>query len=451
MVFDSFETVRRATVSKPFLLLFPSQNLQAHSSASTKQMAKSKEFYVDWWIIKTRTVYSLIFFIVSVVVLAGGGWYFYHYAKNSDFTPTKSVNAATFASIEGEVRVVRASTRESLSAVMSTQLAAGDAVQTQADGRARIQLADGSILVVRPNSTVVIRDNTSSLTGTNVRVALGSGQINVKTEDLKSDANSIVEVKQTESKLSSETDASFSINSATNNEEIRITRGKVETTNNAGEKTVVRSGEYVSFNSVSGRIERTEKLVDAPRLIDPASLRKFLADSNMKGAPIEFRWQKPASGNAATYDFEIATSPFFVPSSRISARENLAATEFFMANVGAGTYFWRVRAKTPNRQESEWSDAWKFVVTPPGSGEKVPVSNVVSEFLGGRIYLVGGHAKPATVIRIGDRETNTGADGTFRLQISAPSENVELQATDEGGNTTRYDLSLTKGKMNIKN
>jgi hypothetical protein len=39
--------------------------------------------------------------------------------------------------------VVRAETRDRLLARTDTQLYAGDIVQTQTDGRARIQLADG--------------------------------------------------------------------------------------------------------------------------------------------------------------------------------------------------------------------------------------------------------------------------------------------------------------------
>lgn len=44
-------------------------------------------------------------------------------------------------------------------------------------------MIDGSILSIRPNSTVVIRDSSSLLGGTSVRVKLDDGQIRVRTED----------------------------------------------------------------------------------------------------------------------------------------------------------------------------------------------------------------------------------------------------------------------------
>jgi hypothetical protein len=58
-------------------------------------------------------------------------------------------------------------------------------VQTQADGRARIAMADGSTVVVRPNSTIIIRDNVSEDGGrrSNVRVVVDSGQMLVRTQE----------------------------------------------------------------------------------------------------------------------------------------------------------------------------------------------------------------------------------------------------------------------------
>ena len=68
---------------------------------------------------------------------------------------------ARFISFEGDVRVIRAATRETISANSDTALFPGDTVQTQASGRARISMADGH-LVVDPNSTIVVRDNSSA-------------------------------------------------------------------------------------------------------------------------------------------------------------------------------------------------------------------------------------------------------------------------------------------------
>ena len=59
-------------------------------------------------------------------------------------------------------------------------------------------MIDGSVLWIRPNSTVVIRNSNSIFGGTNVRVALDEGQLNVRTQDSTEGSENIVEVKETE-------------------------------------------------------------------------------------------------------------------------------------------------------------------------------------------------------------------------------------------------------------
>jgi hypothetical protein len=89
----------------------------------------------------------------------------------------KNTAGARFISFEGDVKVVRAATRETVFASSETELYPGDTVQTQANGRARISLADGSTLLVKPNSTIIVRDNARGDDGkkTNVHVLVNSG------------------------------------------------------------------------------------------------------------------------------------------------------------------------------------------------------------------------------------------------------------------------------------
>src|SRR4029079_10161551 len=121
---------------------------------------------------------------------------------------------ARFMSFEGDVRVVRAATRETISASSDTELYPGDTVQTQASGRARIGLADGSTLVVKPNSTIIIRDNVRDEDGkkSNVHVQVNSGQMFVRTEQLSEGTTNLVETPKTKNKLGEQTGASFGVN-----------------------------------------------------------------------------------------------------------------------------------------------------------------------------------------------------------------------------------------------
>lgn len=60
-------------------------------------------------------------------------------------------------------------------------------------------MADGSTLVVRPNSTIIVRDNASDDEGkkTNVHVVVDSGQMYVRTEQQPEGTNNVVETPQT--------------------------------------------------------------------------------------------------------------------------------------------------------------------------------------------------------------------------------------------------------------
>ena len=116
-------------------------------------VTRVSRFDNDLWVVQKRFIYMAAFVGALAVFAAGAGLYVWLYGN-----PFKSVAAnvggptgARFVSLEGGVRVVRANTRETLQARADTSLLPGDIVETQEDGRARITLADGSNLFVKPN------------------------------------------------------------------------------------------------------------------------------------------------------------------------------------------------------------------------------------------------------------------------------------------------------------
>src|SRR5882724_10053824 len=127
---------------------------------------KFQRFYVDWWNIRRSTIYSVIILVALGISFALGLSYA---SRNNWFLTNDSVDfpkdAARIVSFEGEVRITRAATRETLVVTKETYVAAGDTIQTQSDGRAIIQMIDGSVYSVRPNSTVVVKDTTSLFGG----------------------------------------------------------------------------------------------------------------------------------------------------------------------------------------------------------------------------------------------------------------------------------------------
>jgi hypothetical protein len=406
---------------------------------------RTSRFAFDWWIIQKRVIYLVIALLVLCGIAAGAALYVWKYGN-----PLKNVGSKTnpstgarFISFEGDVRIVRSATRETISASSDTELYPGDTVQTQASGRARIIMADGSTLVVRPNSTIIVRDNASADDGkkTNVHVVVDSGQMYVRTEQLTEGTTNVVETPKTKNQIGEQTGASFGVNPE-GTEEIRVTSGSIETTNRSGDKASLHGGDYVSVNP-SGTLSRPQKLLEVPLPAEPRDLQKIFIGAN-GSASVPLKWLRPQSGTAAYYRVEVATSPFFVADGKVIERDQLVSTEFGASDLRPGVYFWRVRATAASGQVSDWSDPQKFMVATRGSASEVSVSNLAAELLGGNIYLVRGQAEPGTTIHVGGRDAIVPSDGLFQIQItaSAGAREVMVDAQDNQGNSSQYKLQL---------
>lgn len=406
----------------------------------------SSRFDLEWWVVQKRLIYS----IITILVLGAGAvsatayvWK-YGFPFSTDRRDVSAPAGARFVSFDGDVRVVRANTRETIPASSNTQLYPGDIVQTQTDGRARITLIDGSTLVVRPNSVVQIRDNTSGEGGrrTNVLVGVDRGQINVHTEQQTEGTNNVVETRLTKNRLGAQTGVSFGVRED-NSEDIRVNTGSIETATRSGEKTTVRGGEYLAINQ-TGNIARRERLIDAPKLMAPRDLEKITVKADGT-TNVTLRWQRPSSGSLSHYRVEVATSPFFVAAGKVVERDQLDATVFDVSNLRPGVYFWRVMAVATSGQESEWSEPQKFTIALGSTGERIAVSGVSFEYVAGNIYIVRGRSQPGNTIRMAGRETITKPDGSFQLQITALKGTREIiaEVEDQQGNKNRQQLAFS--------
>jgi hypothetical protein len=304
-------------------------------------------------------------------------------------------------------------------------------------------MLDGSILSIRPNSTVVIRDHTSLFGGSNVRVTLDDGQINVRTEEQPENTENIVEVRESENRIGSNTDASFDINKETNGGEIRISRGTVET-NAGGEKTVVKENEYASLNN--GKVANKEKLLASPVHNSP-SLNEQIAGSLSGATDVVFRWQSPDVSTALTYSFQVAKINSFSADSIIIERQGLTNTSFTLGGILPGTYYWRVRANSNSGQVSNWSDYWKFTVIKREGSQTIGANNWQVESLSGKLYRISGKTQPGATVRSQGKQTFALGDGAFLLQITAPSSQTTVEISDDRGNRSSFVINLNNGRV----
>jgi len=406
---------------------------------------KVNHFDIDWWVIQKRAVYIGVLLAALSAIAGGAALYVWKYGNPLKNVADKSENlpGARFMSFEGDVRVIRAATRQVLIANSDVQLYPGDTVQTQADGRARITMADGSTVVVRPNSTIIIRDNESADNGkrSSVHVVVDSGQMLVRTPQQSEYNKNVIETPKTQNRIGSETNASFGVNPE-GTEEIRVNSGAVQSANRLGEEQTLKSGEYVSVNQ-SGTISKPQRLLDVPLPLQPRDLEKVSATNG--SATVTLRWQKPQSGVPAYYRIEVATSPFFVPEGKVMERDQLPVMQFDASDLRPGAYFWRVRATAASGQTSDWTEPSKFIVTASGANSAVVrVSNLSADHLGGDVYIIRGMTSPGANIRVANREATAAGHGSFQIQISAPpnTREVTIQVLDSQGNSRQYRLTL---------
>src|SRR5437870_6318964 len=244
--------------------------------------SKTSHFEFDWWVVQKRALHVAIFVLVVCVVASGVTLYVWKFGNplKRAVLQNDAGAGARFISFEGNVRVIHAATREVVVASNDIQLYPGDTVQTEADGRARIAMADGSTVVVRPNSTIIIRDNESAANGrrSNVHVVVDSGQMLVRTSEQTEDSKNVIETPKTQNQIAGQTAASFGV-APEGTEEIRVNSGTVQSANRLGEKLSLQGGEYVSVNQ-SGTISKPQRLLEVPQPMQPRDLEKIAAASN---------------------------------------------------------------------------------------------------------------------------------------------------------------------------
>ena len=404
---------------------------------------KPGRYYIDWWNIRKSTIYTVVAIVALAAILALGAWIA---SRNNWFIPVETndfpKDTARIILFEGEVRIIRAATRETILVTKETYVAAGDTIQTQADGRAIIKMIDGSDYSVRPNSTVVVKSTTSIFGRRDVRVSLGDGQLNVRTDEQPDDVKNVVELADTENQLMAKTDAVFNADAQTGGGQIRISRGGVETSM-GGEKTTIRENEFASVSG--GKITSREKLLAPPAPLAPANAAQ-IADSG-RGANVTFTWQDAEGVPAASYYLQVSRSPTFASDSIMVDRSGMTTRDYRLASLTPGIYYWRLRSTARSGQTTNWNDPWKFLVIRAADNSGIEAVEWRTERVGGLVYLISGRTKPGMSVRSRGREVFAGPDGTFRLQITSPSIETAVEIGDDQGNRSGYIISLKNGAV----
>ncbi len=327
--------------------------------------------------------------------------------------PSRNVGVETgpqqahFTNIDGSVRVKKISTNTWISADYNVTLEKGDVVQTSSEGIAKIVLFDGTNYTIKPDSLIVVQDNSvNSAQQTSVAVQVTTGTVDLATANISQGSKSQVTVAGATATLASETTAEV-LNDARNDQhEILLKKGSGEVVRN-GESVKLTNYEKLAFTSSAPLMTKTREITP-PSLIDPPNMQPVFVGS--KGKPVDFSWT-PVDG-VQQYRVQISKNPYF--SSQI-INQVVDSTQIQLNGLPEGAYYWQVQSVGSNGKESVASEKNRFTVIPKGE-DKVNITLELDPLVQhGHLIEIRGHTEPnARVMVNGQEVASIGSDGSFR-------------------------------------
>ncbi|OHD70273.1 MAG: hypothetical protein A2W19_07230 [Spirochaetes bacterium RBG_16_49_21] len=240
-----------------------------------------------------------------------------------------------------------------------------DSVRTADLSEAVIKLKDGTSINLDENSLILL-----SLTGEGININFSHGSMSASREDVQEGGTARVEIQSRDAVVSVEKGEVKLSRTGDKKMDVTVTEGKAEITTAAGEKTIEKDEKAVITADEAPKVLKLKLKLKAPL---PNEI--FIAAGGVVST--DFSWEH-AADDAEVY-LEIAGDSRFTrgivvrPSTKDSISENL----------GAGSYFWRIKAVNASTKRVEYSDAWKFnilqdepvLLIAPRNGETVSYSS----------------------------------------------------------------------------
>lgn len=337
-----------------------------------------------------------------------GAWYDKAMANQPEGKGKKPAGQqkATFTMLEGTVKVKKKDSNTWATASYDLQLEKGDVVQTSSEGMAKIVFADLTNYTVKPDSLIVVEDNSTTADDkTNVAVQVTTGTVDLSTGTFSQGSKSQVIIAGTTAEFGAEAQAKVVSDPRGGNNEILVTKGTGEI-NQGGQIVKLGSYEKVSFDPAKGKLAKSKE-VAPPVLIDPANMLPVFA--NGEKTNVKFSWT-PVDASRG-YHVRIARNPYFT---QMLKDIKVATTDLTVADIGEGAYYWSVQSLDTNGRESLESERNRFTVIRRSTGSEVPLT--LDDFIQhGRVIEVRGKTDPSARVMVNGGEVPAlGPDGTFR-------------------------------------
>lgn len=388
---------------------------QLPESLDPKGLKKDREVEVEWRTVSYRSVAT----VVALVFLAVGTVLYFRYQDPINRTLLRLLDMdaavitssatvqkqARFLNIEGTVSVKKANAFAWVTATPNLALDKGDVVRTSSEGNARIAFADGALYTMRPDTLVVVEENSSSPSSrsTKVSVNVTSGEVDLATTKFAGEskvtfANAVARVGQ-DSRANVKNDPKSQLS------QITVRQGQSEVLRGT-ERMVLGAYEQASFRGNAGRMSRT-RVMGPPIPTMPSDKAPVVAGEGAK-AEVTFAWT-PVN-DAKSYRLRISTSPFSTP----VYDKRVSSVSVAVKNLPEGTYYWAVASIDAQGKESQPSDPSKFDLL-----RNVPKDEILLEVQplakrGNQMEIVG-RTEPGARVMVNDQEVfSVQPDGAFK-------------------------------------
>ncbi len=346
--------------------------------------------------------------------------------SGGDSGPVGGEQQANFTQIDGTVRVKKTNRGDWVAADYKLPLEKGDVVQTDAEGIAQIVFTDGTKYTVKPDSLIVIEENsTNERKQTQVTVQVTSGTVDMATVRFGEGSSSEVKVAGATASLASDSAAQVRNDPRADTHEILVTKGSSDVTRGT---EVVRLTDYekVSFSAQSGGMHK-EKEIAPPILITPANMMSIFVRE-----PVGLSWTPMA--HARQYHVRISLNQYF--SSTLLDRR-VPGTEMPAPGLTQGAYYWVVQSVDAQGKESAESEKNRFNVIPKGA--EAPGLRLVIEEMRqhGRVIEIRGETEPGARVMVNGQEapglSPMGKFTFFTPQMSSGQNTITITAQNAKG------------------
>lgn len=333
-------------------------------------------------------------------------------AGNGAPLPEPGPQQAHFTNIDGNVRVRKASSNVWVKAEYGLALERNDIVQTWSEGMAKVVLADGTNYTVKPDSLIVIQENSvNAAQESKVAVQVKTGTVDLATATFGRGSKSEVIVPGgATANMKPDSAAQVMSDPRNDQNQFLVKKGGAEVTR--GSQTVTMA-DYdkltIPADDAKGMVKSKE--IRPPFLISPRDKDTYQTDP--KTRDVLLTWG-PVEG-VRTYHVKVSRNKYFSPALLVVDEKNWPNLEMKVKGLEPGqTYYWQVYSIGEGGKESTASETNGFNLVLKGDRGTDIVLELDPFSQHGHVIEVKGRTEPGARVMVNGQEAITNSDGTFR-------------------------------------